>query len=163
MILDKDLFDNLEQGALQSDIESVAARCVEIKRNLVVQDERDFGVRKLLNFGHTFAHGIEKASGYTVLHGHAVAAGMMLACRLAEATGFSQETCSTRLGPLLRRCGLPVGTRFSAAVLAREVAFDKKRSGQHISLILPKAVGDCRIEEVSMEEVPSLFEQAVRG
>ena len=105
MIADDALFASIERG------EPVTAdmifACVDCKRRLVEADERDTGARQLLNFGHSFGHAIEKASGYAVGHGAAVAAGMVVACRLSETIGLCSAETTARLRAVLRACGLP--------------------------------------------------------
>jgi 3-dehydroquinate synthase len=84
-------------------------RSCEIKAEVVARDEREGGLRAMLNFGHTFGHAIEAGLGFGAwLHGEAVAAGMVLAAALSERVGLIDGDASRRLGKLLARCGLPV-------------------------------------------------------
>ena len=88
LIADRDFFNSLMAGRMDTDINGVVRRNVEIKAAVVGEDERERGRRKLLNFGHTLGHAIEQLSGFTITHGHAVAIGMVLACRAAERLGL---------------------------------------------------------------------------
>ena len=86
-ILDESLYRLLASGGLSSHLEEVICRCVDLKRMLVEEDERDRGSRQLLNFGHTLGHCVETLSGYTVPHGRAVAIGMAMITRVSESLG----------------------------------------------------------------------------
>jgi 3-dehydroquinate synthase len=134
----------------------VIARCVNIKRKIVFQDEFDRGTRQLLNFGHTFGHAIEKCSGYEIPHGHAVATGMVMMSRAAESLGLVREKCSDRLAAILEKYGLPVSCPFDADELASAVLGDKKRMGDIITVVIPLRPGKCRLHPVQASEVKQL-------
>ncbi|HUQ28039.1 MAG TPA: 3-dehydroquinate synthase [Usitatibacter sp.] len=118
-------------------------RSCEIKADIVAEDERETGARALLNFGHTFGHAIESASGYgQVLHGEAVAMGMALAARLSARQGRIRESEAERLVALLERLGLAVkAPRFEPDVWLRYMGRDKKNDAGRITLILLDALG----------------------
>jgi 3-dehydroquinate synthase len=118
-------------------------RSCEIKAAIVAADEREAGVRALLNFGHTFGHAIESAAGYGAwLHGEAVAAGMALAARLSARLGRVPEGDTRRLVALLERLRLPVKPpRISREVWLEYMGRDKKNEGGRITLILLDALG----------------------
>lgn len=150
VIWDAELFDFLEQNVenvLNLDraaVQHLVLRSCAIKAEVVRQDEREAGLRAILNFGHTLAHAIENRSGYGVwLHGEAVAAGMVYAARVSEQVlGFPRES-TERLMALLEACKLPVtwpgGTWADvAAVMAR----DKKASGGQALFVLAKSIGE---------------------
>ena len=158
VIRDRGLFERFEKGIAPEEYEDIIARCVSIKRDIVEEDERDTGVRQLLNFGHTFAHGIEKCSGFRVTHGHAVAIGMVLASRLAENSGFAKEPVSMRLRGALEAFGLPTSTDIPLAELIGAAASDKKRSGDTITLILPENIGCCRRADFGIAELSGIEE-----
>src|SRR5919112_833657 len=84
------------------------ARSVEIKAEVVHEHEREHGRRKTLNLGHTLGHALEHVSGYALLHGEAVAIGMVLEARIAERLGVAQAGTAERIGEVLRQAGLPV-------------------------------------------------------
>ena len=145
------LFETLERGGLAAACgAAVIQRCLEIKRDLVEEDEFDRGSRRLLNLGHSFGHAIESCSGYALRHGEAVAAGMAMAARAAAARGIFPETAKARLLALLGQFGLPTETDFSVGELAEAMRKDKKRSGERMTLILPEAIGRCRTESVPL-------------
>lgn len=148
----------LEQVMRGEDWESLIARCIGIKRDVVAQDERDTGLRQLLNFGHTFAHAIEQASGFQVPHGAAVAIGMDIMTRAAVKIGACDLTCLTRLEQALTACHLPKQTAFSADRLFAIVLNDKKRSADTITVVLPKRIGECRLQKMPVAEVKHLLQ-----
>ena len=119
-------------------------RSCEIKALIVEQDERESGARALLNFGHTFGHAIESASGYgQILHGEAVAAGMALAARLSARQGRIRDADADRLVRLLERLGLAVEPppEFPPEVWLSFMGRDKKNESGRITLILLDALG----------------------
>lgn len=119
------------------------ARCVAIKADVVREDEREGGVRRILNFGHTLAHGIEAVQRYGgLLHGEAVSVGMVFAARLGEAEGKTAPGVSERLEALLVRYGLPVGVKVPS--LQRVLAAmdrDKKRGPGGIRWVFLEKLG----------------------
>lgn len=153
MILDSRLYSTLH--TLPFDREDVVARCVEIKRDVVQQDEFDNGVRALLNFGHTFGHAIEKLSDFGVSHGAAVAKGMVIAARIAPLCGLCNV--AGELSQLLEKYGFDLSCPYSAEEIFAALLSDKKRRGGTISVVLPRAVGDCTIVELEIEELRALL------
>ncbi len=114
-----------------------------IKAAIVVADERESGDRALLNFGHTFGHAIETATGYGMwLHGEAVSAGMVIAARLSERTKGLAPTATARLQALLLRARLPVAPPALTAQRWRElIARDKKVAGGALRFVLLSSLG----------------------
>ncbi len=152
---DPELFEALEDGA---DDEYVISRCVSYKGKIVSEDEFEVGVRKLLNLGHTPAHSIEKLSGYSVMHGHAVAMGLEIMARASAREGHLSRDQKERITALLEKCSLPLSTEYTAEEMARETVFDKKREKNSISVIKIRDIGDCFIESVGTNSVKELFE-----
>ena len=154
MIADDALFASIERG------EPVTAdmifACVDCKRRLVEADERDTGARQLLNFGHSFGHAIEKASGYAVGHGAAVAAGMVVACRLSETIGLCSAETTARLRAVLRACGLPDEPPYPPASLVDTLLLDKKRSGDGITFVFCERPGRCLLRRMPFDELRAL-------
>ena len=157
MILDASLYDTLH--TLPFDREVVVARCVEIKRDVVQQDEFDNGVRGLLNFGHTFGHAIEKLSNFGVSHGEAVAKGMVIAARIAPLCGLCDV--ADELADLLVRYGFDITTGYSANEIYDALLSDKKRRGSNISVVLPRAVGDCVLYDMPVEDLKELLQKVI--
>lgn len=142
--------------------EAVIARCIAQKRDLVEQDEQDGGIRRLLNFGHTVGHAIEKRSGYRISHGKAVAIGMAAMTKLAEHTGDCADGVYWELYDLLTQYGLPAALPFGAEELWQAAFSDKKRMGDTVSLVLPMRRGQCTVRNVSMEDYRAMLEVCER-
>ena len=157
MILDKELYAELH--SLPFDREAVVTRCVEIKRDVVQQDEFDNGVRGLLNFGHTFGHAIEKLSGFGVSHGAAVAKGMVIAARMAPLCGLCDV--ADELSALLLDYGFDISCPYAATEIYDALLSDKKRRGGKISVVLPRAVGDCTLVTLPVEELEVLLKKVL--
>lgn len=118
-------------------------RACAIKAEVVARDEREGGLRRLLNFGHTLAHAIEAHAGYRgILHGEAVSIGMVFAADRSEALGFSPAGTRSRLQALLERAELPTGIpkRPRQAYLSA-IAVDKKKEGDSIHFVVLKGIG----------------------
>jgi 3-dehydroquinate synthase len=124
-------------------LERVVRRSVEIKAAVVAQDEREQGRRAILNFGHTVGHAIEATSKYEVLHGEAVAIGMVYEGRLAESLGIAAAGTAQRIQAVLERLHLPVerpaGSQLDELIAA--MRGDKKVRAGEIRLALPRAIG----------------------
>jgi len=155
ILFDPALFTHLEEMGMDFDRETVICRCIERKRDIVAADEFDTGKRMLLNLGHTFGHAIEKCSGYHISHGKAVAIGMAIISRAAKCPD------QDRITSLLTRFKLPTTTYYSAEKLCERTLLDKKRSGKHINLVIPKAIGDCVIQPTSTEILKSFIKEGL--
>ena len=146
-------FDELVRTPIRRQLEHVIRTCVEMKRDIVAEDEFDRGKRQLLNLGHSFGHAVEACSGFTVLHGQAVAIGMAAITRAAAAKGCcSQETVDELLAAL-EQFGLPTQTEYPLDDMVRAVYTDKKLDGDTMHLVVPEAIGRCRIQAVPITEV----------
>jgi 3-dehydroquinate synthase len=136
-------------------------RSCELKAALVAEDEREAGARALLNFGHTFGHAIETASGYGAwLHGEAVAAGMVMAAELSARAGLLPASDSARLRALIARAGLPVAPPpIEPARWLELMALDKKSAQGRMRFVLLDALGSAAlrsgIEEPLVRQVLS--------
>jgi len=124
-------------------LERLVRRSVEIKAAVVAQDEREKGKRAILNFGHTVGHAIEATSKYEVLHGEAVAIGMVYEGRLAETLGIAATGTAQRIRAVLERLHLPVERPDASDVdeLIAAMRADKKVRAGEIRLALPSAIG----------------------
>ena len=159
MLGDEGFFESLRDTPVREQAEAVIERCVTMKRDIVREDEFDTGLRRLLNLGHSFGHAAEKCSGYTILHGQGVAIGMALITRAAAARGICPPETVKRLCSLLAACGLPTECPYGLEEMAEAVLSDKKRSGSTMHLVVPEAVGRCRVEAVPVEEIPLWLRQ----
>ena len=157
IILDEELFDRLKQP-IYPQLEQVIARCVQIKRDVVMQDERDLGLRQLLNFGHTIGHAVEANSNFAVSHGSAVAIGMCIAANIAAAQNLCSKECAQDIYDMVRAYGLPTNTNYTAEQLSAAAQKDKKRSGDSIHLILPSEIGRCEIHKTPVAQLQDIME-----
>ncbi len=128
-----------ERGALAYAVR----RCCELKAGIVAADEREAGVRALLNFGHTFGHAIEAGTGYgTWLHGEAIAAGMVMGAELSMRLGLLGKPEVARLRKLIARAGLPVaGPVLAPEKLMELMAVDKKAAQGKVRFVLLEGLG----------------------
>ncbi len=151
IILDGAFFnwlDNHGEAILLHDpasLQHIISRSCQLKAQVVEQDEFETtGVRAILNFGHTLGHAIERVTGYgQLLHGEAVAIGMVFACRLAERLDIITSELTTRLIHLLQRFQLPtdVDTGLSVSELLTAMQHDKKNIAGQLRFVLPTALG----------------------
>lgn len=147
-VLDGDIYELVSKEA---GTEEIISACLEYKSRIVAVDEKDRGLRRLLNFGHTIGHAIEWCSGYELLHGEAVAAGMSIMTRGCERLGICEEGSTEILTGLLSRYELPLSCGMSARQLMDAAHGDKKRKADKIALVLPERIGRCRIEECGFD------------
>ncbi|AQP99471.1 3-dehydroquinate synthase [Pseudoalteromonas sp. SG45-5] len=169
LIYDTDLFSYLEQHVTdlqQLDevcLQHIIFRCCEIKALIVAQDEKEHGLRALLNLGHTFAHAIEAQMGYGVwLHGEAVATGMVLAAKLANAREDLSADEVTRIIDVIAQYNLPtkIPTKMTSEQFLTHMRKDKKNKKGTIRFILPTQFGQCAlVDDVSDDQVRDLIEQ----
>ena len=150
MIRDLELFEQFEKK--EFDMAAMVQRCVQIKADIVGEDEFDTGVRKLLNFGHTVGHSIEKLSNYEVPHGSAVAIGMVVVTKAYEKANGLDNTMSKRLIQTLKNYNLPISCEYTLVDLAEQAISDKKRAGKKISVLLPETIGNSIIQDMTMDE-----------
>ena len=146
---DADFFASLESADLhrKEDLAAAIRKSVETKAGVVSKDEKEKGIRAVLNYGHTFAHVIENMTGYSrFLHGEAVAIGMVMANRLAQKLGFMKEDEALRIRNLLKKYNLPVAFAIEDAERFYDAFFlDKKSANETITFILPHHIGGYEI------------------
>jgi len=150
-----DRIKSLDEGAL----EEIVFRSARIKAEIVEKDERDLGLRHILNYGHTVGHAIESASDFKVGHGEAIAIGMMAAARISNRMDILGENELIRLEDIIKRAGLPTEMpNLEADKLNQAMEHDKKMARGRIRFVLPSSIGKVFItDEVSS----SLIEQAL--
>ena len=150
LIADADLFSMFEADAsslldlanASASYERIIASALRVKKAVVEQDEREGGLRKILNFGHTVGHGIESVTG--LYHGECVALGMIPMC---------SPDVRSRLIPVLSALGLPVKVTANPEAVYAAILHDKKLSGGRISVIRVDSPGSCSIESVPPESL----------
>ena len=159
VVLDAELFTLLEASVpalMRRDPEvlsDVVARCCAIKARVVTEDEKEAGIRAVLNYGHTLGHAYEALSGYEgLVHGEAVALGMVKAARLSVLEGSADETAYQRIVQLIEKLGLPtVAPSVDHDVLVRAVSTDKKNRSGSLTFICNKGIGDFVMKKISPE------------
>ncbi|MFV0313902.1 MAG: 3-dehydroquinate synthase [Anaerotignum sp.] len=163
IIGDEKLFCKVESLEFMKDLEEIIEICVSMKRDIVMKDEFDHGERQLLNLGHTLGHAIEKLSGFTISHGHAVAIGLSLISNVAEGRGVAKAGQTERIWQALAKNGLPTKCDFSAEEIAKGALVDKKRKGGTINFVFPEQIGKCCIQKVPVEDVLQLVQEAMKS
>ena len=146
-------FDELKATPIKEQLEHVICTCVEMKRDIVSQDEFDRGLRQLLNLGHSFGHAVEACSHFGVLHGQAVAIGMAAITRAAVAKGYCSEETLREVLAIMEQYHLPTSTDFPLEAMAEAALTDKKLTGGTMHLVVPEAIGRCAIVRVPVEEI----------
>lgn len=160
MIRSKSLFEKLSKGNPHNFIEEIIAECVEIKRDVVENDEFDTGERMILNFGHTFGHAIEKYAGYgAVPHGKAVAIGMYMITAAAEKQGLTEIGTAEKLKKCLEANSLPYKYDISREKLYSLSLGDKKRTSDKIRVVICPGVGSSKAVTLSLDEYREFLEQ----
>jgi 3-dehydroquinate synthase len=166
-ILDEALSERLRRqilDAASSDLESVVMRCIELKGEVVRDDEFELtGLRAILNFGHTIGHAVEHASGYRgLLHGEAISVGMALEAKLGESLGITQPGTSQIVIQDLERYGLP--TKLDGTLRPRDLIEtmyrDKKAVEGSLGFSLLTCLGGCKlVRDVPARAVEAVMEQ----
>ena len=158
VLYDPELFSQLESSGLNFDREAVIARCVALKRDVVMEDEKDTGSRMKLNLGHTFGHAVEAHSRFTLSHGKSVAIGLAIIARASASMGICSEADAARIVSVLKAFGLPVQTQYTAEALLPYLLSDKKRSGGTVNLILPESIGRCIVSPTPVSQLQSILQ-----
>lgn len=138
---------------LDGPVEDLIARCVEIKAEIVGEDEKESGIRKTLNLGHTIGHAVEQMSNYELLHGEAVAIGMVMACDVAAAKGMLEPGTRETLIEALSKYELPIAGGRELEQIAKYMRSDKKAEGDDVSFVMPEAVGRCSIQKMKIQDI----------
>jgi len=160
---DKDFFEWLEQNSLhvEENLQYAIRECVKIKAAVVSRDEREEGIRAVLNYGHTFGHVIENETNYSeYLHGEAVSIGIVMANRLAFKLGLLSEDEQKRVKKLLLSYDLPVDYRIESVEKFYDAFYlDKKSFNRKIKFVLPNSIGKHSIrDDISKETLLEVLE-----
>jgi len=169
IILDKNFFEYLEEkmeSLRELDwevLETVVARCCRLKAGVVEKDEKESGLRAILNFGHTLGHALEALTDYKKYrHGEAVAIGIIGACRIAEEMGMLKKEVRDRIERLIGKTGLPgrIGVKLSVDSIIQILSLDKKVRAGKVRFVLPERIG----KVVVRNDVPEdIVRNVVRG
>jgi len=160
-IKDNEMFHFLEKHSImkfQASLKDTAAiikKNVDIKYNVVANDEQEAGERKLLNFGHTIGHAIENTSGLP--HGHAISIGMVAACRISEAINDFNKTDTKRIADLLGKYELPIAFTSDKEKTWEILLHDKKKSGDNMSFVVLDTIGAASIKSIPLGQLHKIF------
>lgn len=154
--LDKSLYEDLIKDEV--DLNTIISKSVKNKVDIVAQDLREGGIRKVLNFGHTFGHAIEKTADYNLYHGEAISIGMVLASKVAQKLGKQEVETGEKIVELLKKfklpCEIPSGVKVED--LVELMKRDKKRHGDKITFIIAPEIGKYEMLELTAEELVKL-------
>lgn len=160
LIADIELWQELQDmdGSVTSiydHAESIIYHSCDVKRKVVVEDELDNGVRLYLNFGHTIGHAIEATAGYgQVMHGEAVAIGMVQISKIAEQKGLMPAGITEEIRDMCAKFGLPVEHQpWKPEELYQALTHDKKARGNNIKTVLVPEIGSAMINQIALEEM----------
>lgn len=152
------LFERLEKESAKDFIEEIIFECVDIKREVVENDEKEAGERALLNFGHTCGHAIEKLWDFeTVSHGEAVGIGMVMIAKAGEENGITEIGTAKKISSLLKKYNLKISDSHDIKEIISATAFDKKRTGNGIRFIMLEKIGKSFIYPVKTDDIAKLF------
>jgi 3-dehydroquinate synthase len=158
-IKDLCLFEMLENRDMDgANREPIISRCIDIKRGVVERDERESGERKLLNFGHTLGHALEKHYRYTGLtHGFGVAVGMAAVTAASEKQGLTAVGTASRLAALLKKYQLPISDPAPQSEYLSAVLLDKKMAGSKIDIVLLREIGNAFVHPMEVTLLSSFL------
>ena len=139
---DKELFELIESGVTEENLEEIITKSITIKKSVVEQDEKESSLRRVLNFGHTVGHGIETAMELTLLHGECVALGMLPMC---------DTSVRERLVPVLKALSLPVTADFDIEDAINAIRHDKKLSGAELNVVYVGGIGSFEFRKLPLE------------
>ena len=149
---DRELFDILEKEDIKEKIEKIIIRSLNIKKNVVEQDEKESGLRKILNFGHTIGHGIETSS--ELYHGECVALGLIPMC---------DEKIRTRVIEVLKKCNLYNLINFDWNKITEAAFHDKKANGEFVTVTTVPKVGSFELKTMKCNEVIEMAKRCFEG
>ena len=152
---DKDLFELFETQEILPNLEEIITRSLLIKKSVVEEDEKEAGLRKILNFGHTVGHGIESSEGMSALyHGECVALGMLPMC---------SDAVRARLINVLKKCDLYRELQYDWDKIAEAAFHDKKADGDSVTVTMVHAVGEFELKTMPCMEVIKLAKACLEG
>ena len=152
---DEALFDIFENKDVESNMDEIIIRALTVKKNVVEEDEKEAGLRKVLNFGHTVGHGIESSEGMSELyHGECVALGMLPMCG---------DAIRPRVAQVLKKCDLYRTLSYDWEKIAAAMFHDKKANGDSVSVITVNEVGRFEMQEMNCHAVIDMAKKVLEG
>lgn len=155
MIRDKSIFDEISKENVSKTYENlplIIKKCLDIKKDVVKDDEKDFGIRQILNYGHTFAHAIEKNSNFEISHGHAVALGMKIMVK-----NFYESFYDDFI-KVLKKYNLDKKIDFDTEKILKVCMVDKKSRNDRINIIVVRNLGTCEILNIDLKDLRKIYE-----
>ncbi len=152
------LFERLENENPKDFIEDMIYECLDIKRQVVENDEKEHGERALLNFGHTCGHAIEKLWNFeTITHGEAVGIGMVMISRVGEKLGITSDGTANRIVKVLQKNNMKIADTHSVSEIVDAMSADKKRTGTVMKFAMLREIGDSFIYPVKNDDIAGIF------
>ena len=152
---DEELFKLFENETAADNIDTIIAKSVEIKKQVVEKDERESGLRRVLNFGHTIGHAIESTSEPgSIYHGECVGIGMLPMC---------SDEVRVRIINVLKKLGLPTTAEFDADRACEALLHDKKSNGSTVTAIKCDKIGSFYEEKISNGELADMIRNTAKG
>lgn len=152
---DKELFDIFENKDVGQSLDDIIVRSLNIKKSVVELDEKESGLRKILNFGHTVGHGIESSEGMSELyHGECVALGMIPMCG---------EKIRPRVIEVLKKCGLYRTAEYDWQRIAAAAFHDKKADGDTVTVTTVDVIGSFKMKDISCNELIESAKKVLEG
>ena len=152
MTSDRALFELIETEPIEQNLLEIIRRALCVKKDIVEQDEKETGLRRILNFGHTIGHGIESVSG--LYHGECVALGMLPMCA---------DSVKERLIAVLEKVGLPTSVTAESNLVCQAITHDKKAQGTGIRAVNVNEIGTYNVADISFKEISEKVSQIVTG
>ncbi len=150
---DAELFEIFEKSDIRESLDIIIERSLYIKKRVVEEDEREGGIRKILNFGHTLAHAMESADNMeNYYHGECVAAGMIPMC--------SNEV-KERLLPVLKRLSLPTDIRLDKTALEEAIGHDKKLAGSELTVVYVPKIGKFEFRKITLDDYKKMLSEVL--
>ena len=149
VVTDKNLLEPIKTNSYTYVIE----RCVSIKKSIVEADQYEESLRQLLSFGHLIGHAIEKLSGYSVSHGHAIAAGMVFEARAAYKMGLTDNDITQELTELLDDLGFITSINYSIDDLYEYAIMSKRINKNMINIVIPIEIGKCKLAKLELSRL----------
>ena len=152
---DRELFELFEQQDIDSNLDEIIIRSLNIKKSVVEQDEKEAGLRKILNFGHTVGHGIESSEGMSELyHGECVALGMLPMCA---------DTIRPRVIQVLKKCSLYRTLNYDWEKITEAAFHDKKADGGAVTVTMVQEPGSFELKRMNCLDVIELAKACLEG
>lgn len=149
---DEALFDLLEKQDIEHHIDEIIVGCLNVKKSIVEQDEKENGLRKVLNFGHTIGHGIESCGD--LYHGECVALGLLPMC---------SDSIRSRVIAVLQKCHLYRTIEYDWEAIAKAAFHDKKADGNEVTVVTVDKVGGFEMKTMSCKEVIAIAKNCLEG